>query len=175
MALRFIRDGMEFWISFESWSTMSVLSRSLEGKFDILLCSCLTFTSFESWEKVEWLSLVRTKPQLTATKLLSSCVPNLSKTEIWEVGWPMRSKTDGFLNSLEDFSSSSTFTVITKTLVFWIGLWTWVGGVCPIPTLEPYPLAFNIFWVLVKPCSSFLGASGWACLNHSAFHSYSHL
>ena len=103
MVLRFIWDGKELRISFQSWSTISVSLAPLGRRF-VLSCSRFAFKSFESregikwlslvrtepwvptWEEVEWLSLVKIEPWVPTTEL-SSCVPNLSKTEIWEVGY----------------------------------------------------------------------------------------
>ena len=132
-----------------------------------LFCFCLAFLSFESWEEVECLSLVRIKLQVPfwdeveslslvrielqvpLTNLSSSCVPNPSKIEIWGVGWPNAIKTNGFFDSFKDCSSSSSFTKITETLAFRMWMWMGVGGAfnsslrtCYAKTLRIWRLLF---------------------------------
>ena len=117
-------NGSTFHMRWNGASKINVSLAPLGRKFVLPFCFCFAFKSFESqegiewlsfvrtepwvptWEGVEWLSLVKIEPWVPTTKL-SSCVPNLSKTEICEVGRPMRSKTDDFFDSFEDCSSSS--------------------------------------------------------------------
>ena len=124
MVLRFIQDGMELRISFESWPAINMSIAPQGRKFVLPFCFHFAFKSFESREWIEWLSLVRTEPWvltwegvewLSLVKIkpwvptieLSSCVPNLSKTEIHEVGRPMQWKIDDFFDRFKDCFSSS--------------------------------------------------------------------